>query len=60
MKKALLLSVLILQVTGIFAQKFTGNQQEFKAVKEVLLFVFTVYPACFLKNHTFKISAVTI
>lgn len=32
MKKALLLSILILQVTGIYAQKFTWEKYEFEAV----------------------------
>ncbi|MFV5690728.1 hypothetical protein ACM55K_01745 [Flavobacterium sp. LT1R49] len=32
MKKALLLSILILQITGVFAQKFTWENKEFEAV----------------------------
>jgi hypothetical protein len=32
MKKVLLLSILILQFTGVFAQKLTWNQQEFEAI----------------------------
>ena len=32
MKKALLLSTLILQITGLFAQKFTWDKHEFEAV----------------------------
>nr|WP_315231423.1 hypothetical protein [uncultured Flavobacterium sp.] len=32
MKKALLLSILILQITGVFAQKFTWDKHEFEAV----------------------------
>jgi hypothetical protein len=32
MKKALILSILILQITGVFAQKFTWDKHEFEAV----------------------------
>ncbi|WP_367756162.1 hypothetical protein [Flavobacterium sp. WC2430] len=32
MKKALILSILILQITGLFAQKFTWDKHEFEAV----------------------------
>jgi hypothetical protein len=32
MKKALILSILILQITGVFAQKFTWENKEFEAV----------------------------
>jgi hypothetical protein len=32
MKKALILSILILQITGVFAQKFTWDKHEFEAI----------------------------
>ncbi|MFV5684875.1 hypothetical protein ACM55I_05470 [Flavobacterium sp. GB2R13] len=32
MKKALLLSTLIIQITGLFAKKFTWDKHEFEAV----------------------------